>query len=133
MNKKNVCQLDSDGYFDGFSLAFESPLEPGVFLIPAGCVDIAPPVVLPGKRYKFKDGFWKEEPASVDPGKPKDPSALGWQARRAIAYADPLNGSDRLFVEAQRMQIMGEEGWEDVIAAAITRHNEIKSQIPMED
>lgn len=40
---KSVCQLNDDGYYVGMAVADESPLEPGVFLIPAGCIDVAPP------------------------------------------------------------------------------------------
>lgn len=49
---------------------------------------------------------------------------------RKRAYADPLTGSDRLFSEAFRMEIMGEEGFEDKREQAIARYNEIQSQLP---
>ena len=39
MNTKFVYQLDEEGYLVGQTIAFESPLEPGVFHIPRGCVD----------------------------------------------------------------------------------------------
>lgn len=51
------------------------------------------------------------------------------EARKA-AYANPQTGSDCLFAEAQRMQIMGEPGWEEVRDAAIARYEEIKSEHP---
>ena len=50
--------------------------------------------------------------------------------RRAVAYADPATGSDRLFVEAQRMQVMGLDGWEDVRDQAVARYLEIQSAHP---
>lgn len=43
MANKQVCQLNADGYFIGMADADESPLEPGVFLIPGGCIDVSPP------------------------------------------------------------------------------------------
>lgn len=49
---------------------------------------------------------------------------------RLKAYAHPIMGSDRLFVEAQRMQIMGESGWEAIKEQAVTRYNEIKAEHP---
>lgn len=54
---KQVVQLDEDGYFFGMATADESPLEPGVLLIPGRCIDVAAPVVPSGKRAKW-DGAW---------------------------------------------------------------------------
>lgn len=58
------------------------------------------------------------------------PSREGIEAIRLRAYANPLTGSDRLFSESKRMQIMGEEGHEDVLARAIARFEEIQAQYP---
>lgn len=49
---------------------------------------------------------------------------------RMIGYADPVTGSDRMFSEAMRMNIMGEDGYQDVRAAAIKRFNEIQEANP---
>ena len=49
---------------------------------------------------------------------------------RKAAYANGFTGSDRLFAEAQRMQVMGESGWESVRDAAIARFEEIKTEYP---
>lgn len=51
-------------------------------------------------------------------------------AQRLRAYADPIKGSDRLFVEAQRMQMMGEQGWELVRDRAAARYQEIQELYP---
>lgn len=63
---------------------------------------------------------------------PPNPSLTREQieALRLRAYADPLTGSDQLFSESMRMQIMGEEGHEDVRARAIARFEEIQAQYP---
>lgn len=63
---------------------------------------------------------------------PPNPSLTREQieALRLRAYADPLTGSDRLFSESMRRQIMGEEGHEDVRARAIARFEEIQAQYP---
>lgn len=42
-------------------LADESPLEPGVWLIPAYATDIKPPRITSGKRAIFNDGAWALE------------------------------------------------------------------------
>ncbi len=52
------------------------------------------------------------------------------EAARLRAYADPVTGSDRLFVEASRMQMMGESGWEAVRDAAAARYQEIQLEHP---
>jgi hypothetical protein len=58
MNTKTVHQLDDEGFYVGSSGADESPLEPGVFLIPAGCVEPEPPPHVEGMRRRFEDGGW---------------------------------------------------------------------------
>ena len=52
------------------------------------------------------------------------------ESLRKAAYANEFTGSDRLFAEAQRMQLMGEAGWESVRDAAIARFEEIKAEYP---
>lgn len=54
---KQVAQLDANGYFCGFTVADESPLEPGVFLLPANTVDAQLPEIPNNKRAKW-DGEW---------------------------------------------------------------------------
>jgi hypothetical protein len=54
---KQVSQLNEDGYFIGITIADASPLEPDVFLIPGGAVDVDPPVVPEGQRARW-DGEW---------------------------------------------------------------------------
>lgn len=48
---KTVYQFDAAGLYTGETEADESPLEPGVFLIPARCVEAPPPEEIP-------DGQW---------------------------------------------------------------------------
>lgn len=61
MTFKIVSQLDGDSYFAGPVMAYESPLEPGVFLIPGGAVDTALPMIPEGKRAKWVDAKWAFE------------------------------------------------------------------------
>ena len=42
-NVKMVAQLDADGYFQGMTTAQESPLEPGIYLMPALSVNAEEP------------------------------------------------------------------------------------------
>lgn len=54
---KQVIQLDANGYFAGVTEADESPLEQGVFLLPAGCIDTTIPTILEGQKAKWEDGW----------------------------------------------------------------------------
>ena len=57
-NTKIVYQTDADGSYIGEAVAFESPLEPGVFHIPAGCVESEPPSAPPNNAARWSDGAW---------------------------------------------------------------------------
>jgi len=54
MNTKTVYQTNHLGLYMGPITAEESPLEPGVFLIPSGCVELPPPAEIP----EFKAACW---------------------------------------------------------------------------
>jgi hypothetical protein len=64
---KNIYHYDSDGVFLGVSEADESPLEPGVYLIPSFATEIEPPEFGEGFRAVFANGEWKVEPIPVPP------------------------------------------------------------------
>lgn len=64
MLTKTVYQTNHLGLYVGPVLADESPLEPGVFLMPGGCVEVAPPEAPEnkiqywnGKRWQLLDYF----------------------------------------------------------------------------
>lgn len=66
----------------------------------------------------------------------KEPSALTRaevEAQRLSAYSNPVMGSDRYFAEAQRMQVMGELGWEEVRAEGVRRFEGIQQKYPWPD
>lgn len=54
MSRKIVYQTNHNGLYVGTVEAEESPLDPGVFLIPGGCVEVPPPVEIP----EFKVARW---------------------------------------------------------------------------
>lgn len=83
----------------------------------------APPV---GKQLGAVGGL----PAWVDIPPPPPLTRDEVEANRLRAYSNPLTGSDRLFAEASRMQLMGEDDFEDVRATAIARHVEIQAAHP---
>ncbi len=57
MNHITVYQTNYSGLFVGETLADESPLEPGVFPLPAGCVETAPPSEWPEDQWPRWNGF----------------------------------------------------------------------------
>lgn len=69
-------------------------------------------------------------PILIDPPPPPPPTREQVEALRLRAYAEPQTGSDRYFAEAQRMQVMGEDGWEGVRAAGVARFEAIQSLYP---
>jgi hypothetical protein len=56
---KTVYQTSHLGVFTGISDADESPLEPGVFLIPAGCVEVPPPLIPENKAAHWDGKDWQ--------------------------------------------------------------------------
>ncbi|UXY16723.1 DUF4376 domain-containing protein [Chitiniphilus purpureus] len=56
--EKTVYQADQNGWYCGPTVADESPLEPGVYLVPAGAFEEAPPQGMPGQRARRIDGQW---------------------------------------------------------------------------
>lgn len=51
MAEKIVYQTDTAGHYCGDTVADESPLEPGVYLLPAGCVSKKPPKAWPADKW----------------------------------------------------------------------------------
>lgn len=62
------------GVFLGLGAADESPLEPGVMLIPAHATEIAPPFCPDGHCLVFEDGSWSTQPVPEPPPAPQPES-----------------------------------------------------------
>lgn len=101
---KQVIQLDYDGYFSGFTTADESPLEAGVFLLPAGAIDTTAPTVPEGKRAKWNNEWVFEDIPQPEPE--PQPKPLTYAQKRAAEYppiTDYLDGivkSDQAQIDA---------------------------------
>lgn len=88
----NIYHYNSDGFLVGASEADESPLEPGVFLIPALATKTVPPNVAEGMRVRFDGDAWVVEaiPEPEPEPEPADPAPQGvytcspWQIRKAL-------------------------------------------------
>lgn len=122
---KQVIQLDAAGYFVGITIADESPLEPGVFLLPAGTVDADAPVIPDGKKAKW-EGAWVFEdipqPEPVVEPSPMPPTNEQQVESRKAAYEQE---ADPIFFMSQRGEATVAE-WEAKIA-------EIKARYPYQE
>lgn len=125
MAEKIVLQLDAEGYFCGTTVADESPLEPGVFLIPAGAIDLPAPIVPEGKRAKFVAGKFTLEAIPLPEPEPEplpptaEEIAAIVAAARQAAYS---READPLFFKYQRGESTKEE-W-------LAKIEEIKARFP---
>jgi hypothetical protein len=101
---KQVSQLDQNGYFISVTIADESPLEPGVFLIPGNAVDVEPPIVPENKRAKW-NGAWVLEdipPPEVEPE--IEPVELTYFQKRYMEYPSVREYLDGI-VKGDQVQI----------------------------
>ncbi|WP_083827849.1 tail fiber assembly protein [Achromobacter insuavis] len=110
--EKIVSQLDAEGFFLGPAIAYPSPLEPGVFHIPGGSVDVLPPASIePGKRFSFENGQWVPHvlpvASQVEPPSREERVAAAIASRDALlAQAalriDPLNDAVQLGIATEK-------------------------------
>lgn len=99
---KIVSQLDADGYFVAAVVADESPMEPGVYLLPGRCIDKAPPgVVEPGKRYRVWGAGWRGEDLPTPPAD-TPPEQLTPEQQRSREIAEELAAIDAQSVRPAR-------------------------------
>jgi hypothetical protein len=87
---KTVYQLDQNGTYIGETVAHESPLEPGIYLIPGGCIETAPP-----ETKENQVAVWHGVWTLVDvpePEKPKEPTAEELAAQKVAARKAEIFG-----------------------------------------
>ncbi len=101
---KQVIQLDADGYFVGLTTADESPLEPGVFLLPANAVDAPVPDVPDGQRAKWNGAWVLEDIPQPEPTPEPEPIELTYAEKRALEYPSVKDYLDGI-VKSDQAQI----------------------------
>lgn len=125
---KTVYQTDPAGVYLGPLDADESPLEPGVWLIPAGCVEIAPPGLDAGQAARWTGGawvlvpdhrgetWWTAEGQAIVIREVGDPAALGLSS----AAPDPVPPSITRRQCALELHARGLIGDDEAVAMAAT-------------
>lgn len=98
---KTVYQTDAAGYYVGPTTADESPLEKGVYLMPAGCVEAVPPPLGEGRRARWAGDRWMVEASPEPPHQHREirsgaSRAIDVQAQTADARSSKLALSQRL-------------------------------------
>jgi hypothetical protein len=101
---KQVCQLDAAGYFTNLAVADESPLEPGVYLIPGGCIDTTAPTISAGQRAKWNDAWVIEDIPQPEPEPELKPVELTYKEKRVAEYPSLLDYIDGV-VKGDQAQI----------------------------
>lgn len=94
---KTVVQLDKDGFYVGTTIADESPLEPGVYLLPRDTIDEPIPEPIEGKRAKWVGEWVYEDPPPPeiyddDDELEPEPTYAELRARAYPPMADYLDG-----------------------------------------
>ena len=93
------------GVFLGVDFAQESPLEPGVFLLPAGATFVEPPQVPEGKQANWNGESWSVQDIASAP-KPSEPEP------------EPLTWGT---IRAQRNQLLTQSDWTQLADASLTQ------------
>lgn len=87
---KQVIQLDAQGYFVGTTMADESPLEQGVYLMPADTIDGEVPTIPDGHKAKWNNGWVFEAIPEPDPEPDPEPRNIDplepWERNRINEY-----------------------------------------------
>lgn len=127
MAQKIISQLDSDGYFIGEAIADESPLEPGVYHIPAGAIDRSPPAsVEAGKRYRTWGNGWRGEAVPAPEVPPEVPQMTAAEKRRQEIEMQ-LFGFDMQSIRALRVALIEQGNGRAVPAFEKAKLSEIEA------
>lgn len=94
------------GIFTGVDFAQESPLEPGVFLLPAGSTFVEPPKADQGKEVVWNGESWllRDVPLPPAPEPAPEPEPLTWD-----------------MVRAKRNQLLSQSDWTQLADAPLTQ------------
>ena len=122
---KTVYQLDQNGKYIGETIAHESPLEPGIYLIPGGCVETAPPETNKNQVAVW-DGVWTLVDVP-EPEKPKELTAKELAAQK-IATRKAQIGAELAEIDAKSIRPL-RAGETDRLAALEKQASALRSEL----
>ena len=115
-------QTNNEGIYVGPVECDESPLEPGVFLIPAGAVTVEPPEFAKGEFVVWDGDDWRveviPEPEPEQEPEPYVPTREDVEEQRRSAYQQT---ADPVFFQWQRGDATQQE-WLDSVQAVKDAH-----------
>ena len=94
--------ISETGIFHSKGVADESPLEPGVFLIPAHATTVAPPEVTEPEIAVFKNGAWSVE-VLPPPPEPEPEPAFEFTPLAELTPAEKLARSGLTVAELKEL------------------------------
>lgn len=116
---KTVSQLNAQGYFTGPVIADESPLEPGVYLIPGGAIDVPPPNIPAGKVALRQGSSWvfvtPPEPEAPEPVNGIPQSVTRFQALAALHIAGHLPAVQAIMA-APETPVLAKLAWDNALS-----------------
>tara|TARA_R110002020_G_scaffold305032_3_gene520839 strand:- start:531 stop:920 length:390 start_codon:yes stop_codon:yes gene_type:complete len=109
----NVYQTDLNGVFVGVTAADQDPLDSNNWLIPAGCVETAPPTITDSQLVKWNGSGWVVENIPVvEPDPEPEPLSTAeivrekrdglLRASDIMAFADRITDEWRVYRQALR-------------------------------
>ena len=116
---KIVSQLGADGYFVTPTIAYESPLEEGVFLIPGGAVDVEPPVTPDGQRARWQNGWVFEVIPQPEPEPEPEPEPPQPKRFTSLEFLDLFTDAEQKSIAAAAMVNVDAKLWYDRTLAAM--------------
>jgi len=122
---KTVYQLNQNGEYTGETIAHESPLEPGVYLIPGGCVETEPPETNKNQVAVW-DGVWTLVDVP-EPEKPKELTAKELAAQK-IATRKAQIGAELAEIDAKSIRPL-RAGETDRLAALEKQASALRSEL----
>jgi hypothetical protein len=106
------------GVFIGLEFAQESPLEPGVFLLPAGATFVEPPQVAEGKQAVWGGSSWAVEDIPLPPAPEPEP-----EPEPVLPEPEPEPAPEPLTwdtIRAQRNFLLSQSDWTQLADAPLT-------------